>query len=101
MTTMTYPVNVHEIVRCTTLAMRRRREVMGPACAQDELTNELITALSRRPGPPNHWTESWIDLQLGVAYACGGKDSQAKQSLERSLLAAGQFDHPLSGVGLP
>ena len=71
---------------------------MGPACAQDQLTNDLITALSHRPGVPNHWSECWIDLQLGIAYTCGGKDIQAKGSLERAVLAAGQFDHPLTGM---
>ena len=93
-----YQINVQEIVRCTSLAMRRRRELMGPACAQDQLTNDLITALSSRPGVPNHWSECWIDLQLGIAYTCGGKDVQAKGSLERAVLAAGQFDHPLTGM---
>lgn len=93
-----YSVHVQEVIRCTTLAMRRRRELMGPACAQDQLTNDLITALARRPGPPSHWSECWIDLQLGIAYSCGGKDVQAKASLERAVLAAGEFDHPLTGV---
>ncbi len=91
-------INVQEIVRCTALAMRRRRELMGPACAQDQLTNDLITVFSRRPGHPNHWTECWIDLQLGIAFSCGGKDAQAKTSLERAVLAAGEFDHPLTGM---
>jgi CHAT domain-containing protein len=95
-----YSIHVQEIVRCTALAMRRRRELMGPACAQDQLTNDLITALSRRPGPPNHWSECWIDLQLGIAYTCGNKEVQARASLERAVLAAGQYDHPMTGMAL-
>ena len=66
--------------------------------AQDQLTNDLITSLSRRPGPANHWCECWIDLQLGIAYTCGNKDVQARASLERAVLAAGQFDHPMTGM---
>ncbi|HEX4149952.1 MAG TPA: tetratricopeptide repeat protein, partial [Pirellulales bacterium] len=95
-----FPVNVQEIIRCTVLAMRRRRELMGPACAQDALTNELIALLSRRPGQPNHWTEAWIDLQLGVAFSAGGKDAQAKNALERAIVAGGEYDHPLTGIAL-
>ncbi|HEY4310224.1 MAG TPA: CHAT domain-containing protein [Pirellulales bacterium] len=91
-------IHATEIIRCTCLAMRRRRELMGPACAQDQLTNDLITEFSRRPGHPNHWSECWIDLQLGIAFSCGGKDAQAKTSLERAVLAAGEFDHPLTGM---
>jgi CHAT domain-containing protein len=95
-----FPVNVQEIVRCTALAMRRRRELMGPAGPHDLLTNELIAVLSRRPGQPNHWSECWIDLQLGMAFAAGGKDAQAKTSLERALVAGGQFDHPMTSMAL-
>jgi tetratricopeptide (TPR) repeat protein len=95
-----FPVNVQEIVRCTVLSMRRRRELMGPACAYDPLTNELIALLSRRPGQPNHWTESWIDLELGVAFAAGGKDAQAKSALERAIVAGGEYDHPLTSIAL-
>ena len=37
-------------------------------------------------------------MQLGIAFACGGKDAQAKTSLERAVLAAGEYDHPLTGM---
>jgi hypothetical protein len=95
-----YPVHVAEIVRCTSLALSRRRQIMGPACEHDALTTELVTALSRRPGPPNHWSQCWIELQLGLAYASANKISQAGSELTKSLLAGGQYDHPLTCVGL-
>lgn len=91
-----YPMNVHEIVRCTALAMRRRRELMGPACPHDKLTNKLVIALGRRPGLPNHWSEAYIGTQLGLAYAAAGRDAQAKRALELAVVAAGEFDHPLT-----
>jgi hypothetical protein len=95
-----FPVHVYEIVRCTTLAIRRRAELLGPSSPHDKLTGELVVALSRRPGPPNHWSEAWIDVQLGVANAAAGKDAQAKTSLERAVVAAGEFNHPLTSTAL-
>jgi len=95
-----YPVHAQEIVRCTTLAMRRRSEVMGPSSPQSQLTGTLVTSLARRPGPPNHWTESWIDAQLGVAYLAAGKAPEARTALQRAVLAGGEFDHPFTGVAL-
>lgn len=95
-----FPVHVYEIIRCTTLAIRRRAELLGPSSPHDKLTGELVVALSRRPGPPNHWSEAWIDVQLGVANAAAGKDAQAKTSLERAVVAAGEFNHPLTSVAL-
>ena len=93
-----YPINVHEVVRCTALALRRRREIMGPLCIHDPLTNELVTKLAVRPAPPNHWSEAWIDLQLGLAYASANEIPRAMQHLQRSLVLAGDFDHPLTCV---
>ena len=97
---MLFPIQVQEIVRSTTLAIRRRAELMGPVCPHDPITAELITNLSRRPGPPNHWSECWVDVQLGLALLAGGQEQQAIPFLQRSLLAAGEFDHPLTCVAL-
>lgn len=93
-------ISVEEVVRCTALAIRRRAALLGPVSRYDALTNEVLTTLLRRPGPPNHWSEAWIDLPLGLAMVAAGKDAQASQSLERSLLAAGQYDHPMTSTGL-
>ena len=95
-----FSIEVQEIVRCTTLAIRRRSELLGPLSAHDQLTGELLTALQRRPGLPNHWSEAWIDLQLGVAQLAAGKGAQAIKSLQRSTKAAGEYDHPLTAIAL-
>lgn len=94
------PIHVQEIVRCTALAIRRRTELMGPVGRHDPLTARLMAALSRRPGPPNHWSEAWIDLQLGLALVAGGKEDQALPYLQRAVLTAGEFDHPLTSTAL-
>lgn len=94
------PINVQEIVWATTLALRRRAELLGPVSQHDPLTQEVLAALMRRPGPPNHWSEAWIDVQLGLAYAAAGKDLEASQHLQRGLVAAGQFDHAYTATAL-
>jgi hypothetical protein len=95
-----YPVYVTEIVRCTCLAIARRREILGPACEHDPLTAELVDALARRPGKPNHWSQCWVELPLGLALASANRTPQAASELTKSLMAAGTFDHPLTCVGL-
>ncbi len=97
---MLIPVRVAEIVRCTTLAIRRRGELLGPLAKHDGWTGRLVAALARRPGPPNHWSASWISLQLGMAQASAGKTQQAIKNLQNALLVNGQFDHPLSCVAM-
>jgi tetratricopeptide (TPR) repeat protein len=93
-----YPIKPQEILRCTALAIRRRAELLGPMASHDALFENLITALSRRPGPPNHWSEAWINLELGLALAAGGREGQAVTVLQHATLAAGEFLHPLSST---
>lgn len=68
-----FPVTPQEIIRCTTLALRRRAMLLGPVCKYDALTNDLIAALTRPAGPPNHWSEAWVNLERGLALAAGGR----------------------------
>lgn len=96
----TYPIRPGEIVRATTLAIRRRAELLGPLGEADILTKDVLAALTRRPTQPNHWSEAWIDVQLGLAFAAAGKPDQAKPVLERAIVAAGEYNHPLTSVAL-
>ena len=95
-----FSIEVQEIVRCTALAIRRRAELLGPLSPHDRLTGEVLTALQRRPGLPNHWSETWINLQLGLAESAADKDAQAQKSLQRSITAAGELYHPMTSVAL-
>jgi CHAT domain-containing protein len=95
-----FTINAKEIIRCTCLALRRKRELMGPCCAFDPLTLNVTTALAKRPCTPNHWSETFIDLQLGLAHAAMGRDEQARPLLQRSLVLGGEFDHDLTGIAL-
>ncbi len=93
------PIHVQEIVRCTTLAIRRRTELLGPASPHDALTQSLLAAVMR-PGLPNHWSEAWNDIQRGLALLAAGKEDQALPYLQRSQVAAGDFDHPMTSIAL-
>jgi tetratricopeptide (TPR) repeat protein len=97
---MYYPVYASEIVRCTALALSRRRELMGPTGEYDPLTAQLVEALARLPAPPNHWSQCWVEIELGLAYAAANRMPQAISELQKGLLAAGQYDHPLTCVAL-
>ena len=93
-----FPVEPQEIVRCTVLAIRRRAELLGPLASHDPLIDNIIAALQRRPGQPNHWSEAWINLELGVALAAGGRTALAVPALQRATLAQGEFEHPLTAM---
>ncbi len=94
------PVHVQEIVRCTTLAIRRRAQLMGPVARHDALFAELIDKLRRRPGPPNHWSSAWIDAQLGMAYIAGGQEAEGQRALLRAQVANGEYDHQMTSIVL-
>src|SRR5262245_51055574 len=94
------PVYVSEIIRCAALSLSRRRELMGPLSEYDPLTGQLVDGLMRMPAQPNHWSQCWVQLELGLAYAAANRIPQAVSELQKSLLAAGQYDHPLTCVAL-
>jgi len=95
-----FPITPQEIVRATALALRRRAALLGPASPLDPLTNDVLAAMNRPIGPPNHWSEAWVNLERGLAQAAAGKDAEAVNLLQRAVLAGGEFDHPMTGVAL-
>ncbi len=95
-----YPVRPQEIIRMTALALRRRAALLGPASRFDPLMNDVLVAMGRSLGPPNHWSEAWTNLEHGLAFAADGKPDQALSYLQRAVLAGGEFDHPLTSVAL-
>jgi len=95
-----FPLHVKEIVRCVILSLRRRAELLGPVGPYDPMTTMLVSACSRKLTVPGHWSQTWADVQLGMALLATGKFPQAASELERGLLAGGQFEHPFSCVVL-
>jgi hypothetical protein len=97
---MMVPINPQEIARCTCLALRRWRELLGPTCKGHPVTQSVLNALVRRPALPNHWSQAYVDVELGLAYAAAEKPQQAAKALEAGLVAGGLFDHQLTCIAL-
>ncbi len=95
-----YAVYASEISRCTALAISRRRTLMGPISEYDPLTIQVVEALARLAAGSTHWSQCWIQLELGLAYAAANRMPQAINELQKSIQAAGRFDHPLTCVAL-
>ena len=91
-----FPIRPQEIVRALVIALYRRAEILGDLAREGAALDEAAKALARRPAPPNHWSQSWIDVALGVAQWAQGKADLATPLLTRGLIAANQFDHPLT-----
>jgi hypothetical protein len=95
-----YPLRVPEIVRCTGLSLYRRWELLGPVGAHSPVSKSIVTALSARKAPANHWSQVWIDAELGLAQAAAGKRAEAITHLSRAVVVGGQYDHPLTPLVL-
>jgi hypothetical protein len=93
-----FPIEPYEIIRCTCLALRRRAELLGPLAAHDRVFDNVIAALQRPAGHPNHWSEAWINVELGAALAAGGRSAAAAPALQKATLASGEFEHQLTGI---
>ena len=93
-------VDVDDIVRSMVWSMRRYRQLRGPVGTTDELPRQLFATLSKRPIRPNHWAGAWMDLLIGMSLRMQGRHGEAVGFLKRSLVAGGQFDHPLSALAL-
>lgn len=97
---MMIPINPQEITRCTCLALRRWRELLGPTCARHPVTQAVLNALVQRPAFPNHWSGAYVDVELGLAYAAADKPGQAAKTLLAGVVAGGAFDHQMTCIAL-
>ena len=95
-----YPIRPQEIMRSLAIALYRRADILGELSREGLALDEATKALAKRPAPPNHYSQSWIDVALGIAYWAQGKPQQAAPLLNRGLLVENQFDHPLTAWAL-
>jgi len=95
-----YPIRPQEIMRSLVIAIYRRGVILGDLAREGAAIEEASRALQRRPAPPNHYSQSWIDIALGATLWSQGKPDQAQPLLTRGLLIGNQFDHPLTPWGL-
>jgi CHAT domain-containing protein len=97
-----WPVTPHEIVRCTTLALRRRAMLLGPVAKHDDFAGRVASALAGPVAMPNHWSGAWVDVERGLSLLGTERagQSQAAGLLQRGMLAAGEFEHPMTCIAL-
>jgi tetratricopeptide (TPR) repeat protein len=95
-----YPIRPQEIVRALVIALYRRGVILGDLAREGAAIDEATKALLRRPAPPNHYSQSWIDIAIGTALWSQGKADQAQPLLTRGLIIGNQFDHSLTSWGL-
>ena len=97
---MAVTINPHEIVRATCLSLRRWRELLGPTCSRHPLTQTVLNALAQKPAFPNHWSEAYVNVELGLAFAAADKPEQATKALLAGVVAGGTFDHQVTCIAL-
>jgi tetratricopeptide (TPR) repeat protein len=94
------PIRPQEVIRSLVIALYRTGSLLGELGRENPILDQAARTLARRPAPPNHYSQSWIDIALGMASWAQGKPQQAQPLLVRGLLAGNQFDHPLTSWGL-
>lgn len=93
-------VRPQEIARMLVVAIYRHAVLLGPLAREANAVDAVEAALARRAAPPNHWSQAWIDVALGVACWAQGKPEAAMPLLNRGIVAGNQFDHGLTAWGL-
>ncbi|MDO5580141.1 MAG: hypothetical protein Q4G69_03325 [Planctomycetia bacterium] len=89
-----------ELLKCISISMRRRVEILGPLVEFDPMSPRLLDVMTVRTIQPNHWSVTWLDVLLGIALEGVGKKAEARDILKKSLLIAGQTDHSLTATAL-
>ena len=91
-------VDVTEIMRCTALAMHRRRIIRGPTCKYDPFTTELVNGLARTSSNSSTVVGAYNGILKGIAAASLEDWSNATNRLKQSVLFEGKYDHALTPV---
>ena len=90
------PIRPHEIVRGLVISAYRYGSIMGELGRDNASLDAAARGLAKRPAPPNHHSQAWIDVPLGTALWAQGKSDQAQPLLTRGLTVGNQLDHPLT-----
>jgi tetratricopeptide (TPR) repeat protein len=93
-------IRPQEIVRGLVISLYRHGDLLGGLAHDSTALDGAARTLARRPAPPNHFSQSWIDVAWGTALWAQGKPQQARPLLERGLVLDGRFDHPLAAWAL-
>jgi len=89
-----------EIVRGIVISLYRRADILGELSIEGTSLEQATRMLATRPAPPNHYSQAWIDIALGIANWSQGRPDAAVPLLRNGLLMANTFDHPMAAWGL-
>lgn len=92
-------VDVAEVMRCASLAIYRRHQILGPIAEVDPITTELISSLKIGTRVGTEFGQ-WNRVLIGLAHASSGRPDNAKGSLTRGLTLTNDMDHPLTPIAL-
>lgn len=90
-------VRIDEVLRCTAISLRRRRELLGPCSPFDNTFRNMSAALARPNVPPGTWPQGWMKILLGLSQAGEGRREEALAELRDGAVIGG-IDHPLSAT---
>lgn len=93
-------VDVAEVMRCTALALHRRRMLKGVTTRLDPFSANCVKVLEPLGGGDGSILGAWNGIALGIAYAGVEEFDKAQEILLRSLQFGGGMDHLLTPVGL-
>ena len=91
-----YPIRPHEIMRSLAISLYRRTDLLGPLAKDGQALKNVSSWLQQRPAIPNHFSQAWIDVCLGIAYWSEARNEQALPLLNRGSLLENHFDHSLT-----
>ncbi|MFM7035460.1 MAG: tetratricopeptide repeat protein [Planctomycetia bacterium] len=95
-----FPIRPQQIMRAIVISIYRHGCIMGPLAAESAPLTGMQRALAKRPAPANHYSQSWIDVALGMALWSQGRADDAFARFKNGLLAENQFDHLLTSWAL-
>jgi tetratricopeptide (TPR) repeat protein len=91
-----FPIRPEPIMRAIVVSIYRYGSILGDIAGESSLLTDLRQVLGKRPAPPNHYSQSWVDVALGMACWAQGRSDEAFGRFKAGLLVENQFDHPLT-----
>ena len=93
-------VDVGEIMRCSAIALHRRRWIKGVTCKYDSFSTRLVEVLGGLGSNDGSVLGAWNGVLAGLASAGVEDYDMAQRLLLQSLQFGGGMDHPLTPIAL-
>ncbi len=93
-------VNVAEVLRCTALAVHRRRQISGATGRYDPFAIRLANSLKKAGSGNGTLMGAFNGVVYGMTLSAVGEHDKAAKMLSASLQFTGGLDHPLTPLAL-